>query len=156
MNTFEFLIKDLNKNHRNQLNWFFDNKSKQFQGWLPPLSDGSILATKAKGIYKPKDNEYALSIRSSLSSSYNDNLKKLTDGKFIFNYFQENLNPKERDLEYTNIGMKNCLKDKIPIGVFTQIKIKPNPIYEIIGVGVVKSWDAGFFLINGFDINGEI
>ena len=156
MNTFDFLIKNLDKNHKNQLIWFFNNKSKKIDGWLPILNEGEKLATKAKGIYKPKDNEYALSVRSSLSSHYQDKLKKLSNGKFVFYYFQENLNPKERDLEYTNIGMKKCMKDKIPIGIFVQIKPKPNPVYEILGAGVVKSWDQGFFTINGFDINGEI
>ena len=52
--------------------------------------------------------------------------------------------------------MKECIKDSIPIGVFVQIKAKPDPIYEIVGPGIVKSWDQGFFTIKGFDKNGEI
>ena len=156
MNSFDFLIKNLNESHKNRLEWFFKNKGNTITGWPPILNEENILATKAKGIYKPKDYKYALSIRSSLSGPYNDNLKKLPNGKFVFYYFQENLNPKERDLEYTNIAMKKCMKDVVPIGVFVQIKKKPNPVYEILGTGVVKSWDKGFFTINGFDTNGEI
>ena len=155
MNTFYFLINNLDKEHKQKLIWFLNNKGKKIEGWLPTIN-GQNLASKAKGIYKPKDNQYALSVRSSLSSHYEDKLTRNDDGKFLFHYFQENLNPKERDLEYTNISMKECIKDKIPIGVFVQIKAKPNPVYEIIGAGIVKSWDQGFFTIKGFDKNGEI
>ena len=156
MNTFNFLIKNLDNKHKSQLLWFWNNKNQIIKGWLPILENEVFLATKAKGIYKPQNNDYALSVRSSLSGPYDDNLKKLENGKFSFRYFQENLNPKERDLEYTNLAMKKCMKDKVPIGVFIQKKEKPNPQYEVIGTGLVKSWDNGFFNIDGFDDSGEI
>lgn len=155
MNTFDFLINNLDKEHKQKLIWFFNNKGKKIEGWLPTIN-GQNLASKAKGIYKPKDNQYALSVRSSLSSHYEDKLMRNDNGKFLFHYFQENLNPKERDLEYTNVAMKECIKDSIPIGVFVQIKAKPDPIYEIVGAGIVKSWDQGIFTIKGFNKNGEI
>ena len=95
MNTFDFLINNLDKEHKQKLIWFFNNKGKKIEGWLPTIN-GQNLASKAKGIYKPKDNQYALSVRSSLSSHYEDKLMRNDNGKFLFHYFQENLNPKAK------------------------------------------------------------
>ena len=62
MNTFHFLINNLDKEHKEKLIWFLNNKGKKINGWLPTIN-GKNLASKAKGIYKPKDNQYALSVR---------------------------------------------------------------------------------------------
>ena len=35
--------------------WFQKNKNEEFNGWLPSYDEDKLLATKAKGIYKPKE-----------------------------------------------------------------------------------------------------
>lgn len=43
-----------------------------------------------------------------------------------------------RDREYTNRGMMACLFDQIPVGVMQRIKLKPNPQYRILGLGLAS------------------
>ncbi len=154
-NSFESLIERLSEEHKELLNWFFKNKNKKISGWPKPISDNYLLS-KAKGIYKPKGYKYALSVRVALNSPYNDSFKEFNDGKFLLRYFQENLDIRYRDLEYTNVSLKDCINDVIPIGVFQQVKGKPNSIYKVLGPAIVKSWNKGFFEVIGFNNNGEI
>ncbi|MSP78594.1 MAG: hypothetical protein EXR67_03450 [Dehalococcoidia bacterium] len=51
----------LPKNHQNALQWFVVN-SGLTKPWPAPLPDGTLLTTKAKGIYKPHWSKYALSV----------------------------------------------------------------------------------------------
>ena len=51
--------------HRSALSWF-EEHAGTVQRWPAPLSDETLLASKAKGIYKPRWSEYALSVRQSL------------------------------------------------------------------------------------------
>ncbi len=155
MNSFQVLTKKLTDDHKKRLDWFMENKNKEIKGWPKPL-DNQLLLCKPKGIYKPREIEYALSIRTSINGPYDDKLIEHIDGKFEFSYFQENLNTRKRDLEYTNLAMNKCINDVIPVGVFVQIKTKPNPIYKVLGPAVVKSWKDGFYKIKGFSNIGEI
>lgn len=156
LSTFLTLIKDLDDEHKKCLLWFQNNKGKIINGWPKKIDDKYYLATKAKGIYKPKETKYALSLRSSLKSDYKDILELKENGKFKFKYFQENIDIRKRDFEFTNRAVKECINDVIPVGIFIQISPKPKTSYKIIGTGIVKKWENGFFLINGFDKNGDI
>jgi len=155
--TFLTLIKNLNDEHKKCLIWFQNNKGKTIHGWPEKISDRYFLATKAKGIYKPKGLKYALSIRRSLKGPYKDILKENNfNKKFNFEYFQENKDIRKNLFEYTNVAMTNCISDVIPIGVIIQTKSKPQSTYKILGTGIVKKWEKGYFFIKGFDENGEI
>ena len=154
--TFEILISKLSVRHQRSLKWFIENKGKKINGWPEPLSKDELLLTMAKGIYKPKDLDHALSVRMSLNGPYDDQLIELDAGKFTLKYYQENLTAHKRDLEYTNIAMNKCINDVVPVGVFIQRKSKPNPIYEVMGPAIIKKWEKGFYALNGFDFEGEI
>jgi putative restriction endonuclease len=154
MKSFTDLIANLPKQHQNALTWFFIHSGSK-EGWPDQLGDGTILASKAKGIYKPNWTKYALSIRESLSGPYNDHEPIYhSDGTWSYLYFQENQDPHLRDTEYTNRGLVECMKDKIPIGVFRQVKEKPNPKYQILGVALVARWEEGYFFLDGFSQDG--
>ena len=56
----------------------------------------------------------------------------------------------------SNISLKECINDVVPIGVFMQIKKRPDPIYKVLGPAIVKSWNKGFFEVIGFSNSGEI
>ena len=155
MNSFQALTKKLSVDHKKKLEWFMENKNKEIKGWPKPLNN-QLLLCKPKGIYKPRESEYVLSIRTSINGPYDDKLVEYNNGKFEFSYFQENLNTRKRDLEYTNIAMNKCINDVIPVGVFIQVKTKPNPEYKVLGPAVVKSWKDGFYKIKGFSNSGEI
>ena len=154
-NSFETLINNLPDDHRLKLNWFMENKNQEIKGWPKPFNN-QLLLCMPKGIYKPSESEYVLSIRTSIKGPYDDKLLEFENGKFEFSYFQENLNTRRRDLEYTNVAMNKCINDVVPIGVFIQKKSKPNPIYKVLGPAVVKSWKEGYYKIKGFDTYGEI
>ena len=154
--TFETLINSLGSKHKLALEWFQKNKNQEFKGWVPILNEEVLLATKAKGIFKPKDIDFALSIRLSKNGPYDDQIQNQENGKVTLKYFQENKNLKERDLEYTNIGLKKCIAETVPIGVIVQTDVKPNSKYKIAGTGIVKKWEDGYYYIDIFSDSGEI
>ena len=65
------LLDRLPDHHREALLWFAQNAGTEVS-WPDPLSGGTLLATRAKGIYKPAWTEYALSVRTTLDSPYSD------------------------------------------------------------------------------------
>jgi hypothetical protein len=142
-------------NHRMVLEWFLENTGK-ITGWPKPLQDGSLLASKAKGIYKPKWSQYALSVRQNINGPYPDvpPVRK-ADGSWLYCYFQEDLDPESRDSAYTNIGLMNCMNDAVPVGVFRQVKLKPDSQYYIEGVAFVATWADGFFTFEGVSADGK-
>jgi hypothetical protein len=65
------LVARISASHERRLAWFEGHQGEM--SWFPgPLADGSLLAAKAKGIFKPADLPYALSIRINLGSTYAD------------------------------------------------------------------------------------
>lgn len=154
----EKYLEGLDVRHREALSWFVD-RAGQEHSWPKPLQtvEGAVfLTTKAKGIYKPKWSKYALSIRQSLDSPYPD-LEPIThsDGSWSFAYFQEKTDPTARDAEYTNRGLINCLKDRVPIGVLRQVRERPRQLYRIHGVALVAGWSEGYFFLEGFAPDGH-
>jgi putative restriction endonuclease len=149
-------MKDLNQlfsglppRHRAALSWFKD-RAGEHVSWPGPLPDGTLLVSKAKAIYKPEWMSYALSIRENLKSPYRDEIPTVAiDGSWVYRYFQENEQVSMRDSEYTNRGLMECINSRVPVGVLRQVSAKPSSKYQIYGLGVVTSWDNGFFTIEG-------
>jgi len=127
--------------------------------WPSPLKteEGSILlASKAKGIYKPAWSEYALSVRQSIGGPYPDRGPVVrSDGSWLYAYFQEGDDPKRRDDEATNRGLMACLRDQVPIGVLRQTTRSPRSQYLVLGVALVSSWEDGYFYLEGFSSSGH-
>ena len=87
------LLEQLPERHRSALVWFEQNAGQEV-GWPKPLPDGTFLATRAKGIYKPAWSKYALSVRQTLGGPYPDREVQVTaDGNWVLEYFQEDLDP---------------------------------------------------------------
>jgi hypothetical protein len=64
-----------------------------------------LLVSKPKGIYKPSDLPYALSIRINLDSPYADGVAVPTPGGgWLLSYHQENAEPADRDKIFSNRG----------------------------------------------------
>jgi hypothetical protein len=143
------LLGPLPERHRSALTWFSNQAGKE-QSWLKPLADGTLLASKAKGIYKPSWSRYALSIRQSFHSPYPDKEPVVrANGTWSYFYFQENTTPEARDVEYTNRGLIECWRDKVPVGVIRQVNEKPSR-YKILGLALVAGWTEGYFVFEGF------
>jgi len=156
MNTFDEIVETLAEKHRSALTWFFRNRDTQ-QRWPKPLSDGTLLASKAQGIYKPKWCKYCLSIRQSLRSRYADrDVQMRRDGTWSLVYAQEASDPRSRDADYANRSLIACMEETIPIGVLKQISHAPVSRYLVLGVALVLGHHEGYFLIEGFAADGAI
>ena len=157
MEILQDLLARLPPRHRNALEWFRRNAGTE-QPW-PKGVDGpegfDLLATRAKGIYKPAWSQYALSARQVLKSRYPEKGPLFReDGSWCYGYFQENDDPAARDLESTNRGLMLCWRDSVPVGVMRQTKPKPNVRYQILGLALVVGWDGGYFFFEGFGPDG--
>ena len=154
MKNFNELIVRLPERHRTALTWFFRNMGTE-QTWPKPLPDGTLLASKAQGIYKPNWTKYCLSIRQSLSSRYTDQEPEIrSNGTWSFLYAEEVSDPRSRDADYANRSVIACINDMVPVGVMRQTSEKPVSRYQILGVGVVLGHYEGHFLIEGFAATG--
>jgi hypothetical protein len=150
----EDILKPVSVRHQNALKWFRERAGTR-QPWPQPLKDGTLLASKAKGIYKPDWSKYALSIRQNIASPYEDQEPLFRkDGTWSYAYFQENRDPMARDSEYTNRGLIACWKDKVPVGVMRQVSTTPNVRYAILGLALVSGWENGYFYLEGFSSEG--
>ena len=148
------ILPELTERHQIALRWFVTHSGEE-RAWPGSLSDGTLLASKAKGIYKPGWTKYALSVRQSLGGPYSDRDPKLrSDGTWSYDYFQENTDPDQRDSEYTNLGLVQCMEDDVPVGVFRQVARRPAARYRILGLAAVVGWEAGYFRLEGFSTDG--
>ncbi len=71
MEKLDELLSRLPERHRTALSWFLEHAGRE-EPWPLPLSDGTLVATRAKGIYKPNWTDYALSVRQALDGPYAD------------------------------------------------------------------------------------
>ncbi|MFW5473150.1 ATP-binding protein [Knoellia sp. CPCC 206450] len=146
----------LSPSHQERLQWFLD-RAGAVTGWPTQLSDGSFLVTRPKGIFKPRDLSYALSIRIQASSPYADGeVHHRGDGSWYFAYHQEGEDPDLRDREYANVGLVECMKSGVPVGVLRQVdKYPPKPVkYDVLGLAVPVWWEDGYFFLEGLPPSG--
>lgn len=114
------------------------------------------LVSLAKGIYKPANLQYALSVRQTLSSPYHDLPPQYRpDGTWTYPYFQEGDAGVERDvLRFTNQGLLACARDSVPIGVLRQVSDRSPVLYEVLGLAIVSDFRDGYFYLEGFAPGG--
>ncbi len=152
----EELVRILPERHRRALQWFSEQAGHEI-GWPSPLSDGTLLAGRAKGIYKPSWSKYSLSVRENRSGRYADKEPIVReDGTWVYAYAQEG-EPSlaNRDTIYANQGLVNCSKDRVPVGVMRQISEKPLK-YRVLGVAIIAGWEGGYFFLEGFSPTGVV
>lgn len=149
-------LERLGVSHRDALLWFQQRQGQEVS-WPQPMPDGTFLVNKAKGIHKPAGLEYALSVRESLNGPYPDHDPIFhADGSWTYQYFQEQPDPAKRDSMFTNVALLACQRDGVPIGVIRQIKPKPNPRYQVMGLALVREWKDGYFRLEGFSPSGTL
>jgi putative restriction endonuclease len=144
------LLQKLAPEHRQALEWFTARAGSQV-GWPDPLPSGALLVTKAKGIYKPRGMDYALSVRQTLGGPYPDRDPIfLDDGSWRYSYYQEGEGESARDSLFTNRGLIACSKDSVPVGVLRQSSASNPVVYDVLGVALVSGWSDGYFHLAGF------
>lgn len=137
-------LDSLPPEHRAALNWFHERTGQDIS-WPAPLN-GMFLVNKAKGIHKPQGLDYALSVRQSLDGPYDDALHWAPDGSWLLHYHHEGTDP----AYFTNRALNACRAAGIPVGVVLQVKSKPNPIYKVLGLGLVTDDKDGVFTIGQY------
>jgi hypothetical protein len=146
------LLARISTAHQRRLAWFEEHQGEM--SWFPePLPDGSLLAGKAKGIYKPADLPYALSIRINVGSTYTDGAPVQTPGGgWLLRYHQEGADPADRDRMFTNRGLMQCIADRVPVGVLReQGPAGHRSRYEVLGLAVPVGWSDGFFFLESLN-----
>lgn len=149
-------LSALSESHGKRLRWF-EERAGTVTGYPKPLDDGSFVVTRPKGIYKPKELSYALSVRINLESPYDDGeIFEREDGTWYFSYHQENADPFQRDVEFTNRGLMACIADAVPVGVLRERKVgkRRPPEYDVLGLAIPVSWQAGYFFFEGVSSDG--
>lgn len=142
--------------HKRALEWFMQNAGQEVR-WKNRIEDETYIFTTAKGIYKPKDSEYALSVRQTLGGVYPDHEPVYrSDGTWTYRYHQENQSGKNPTELFTNKGLLACMRDNVPIGVARQTKPKPETSYQILGIAKVSEYKDGFFQLDGYSPKGSL
>lgn len=112
---------------------------------MPGPIDGDLLVvTKPKGIYKPADLPYALSIRINLGRYSDGKPLPTPGGGWELSYHQENADPADRDKAWANRGLMRCIDDRIPVGVLRELGPKRHPSqYEVLGLAALSAGRTG-------------
>jgi putative restriction endonuclease len=136
--------------HVDALKWFSD-RSGQKVPWSELNTGEPKRAIIPKGIYRPAGWRHTLSIKIIPAGRYPDEEPALVGDRLRFRYHQEEPKGMRAADYFTNLGLQNCMLDGVPVGVIRQIKPKPGPIYEVLGLGRVVDWSNGFFTIDLLD-----
>ena len=134
------LIARVSPAHRDRLAWF-----EEHQGDVLPAPGGRLigrpLVSPAKGIFKPADLPYALSIKIMLNSPYEDGVPVPTPGGgWVLEYHEENPRP-GRVMTSANEGMRQCIAERVPVGI---IREEPPPRhhtrYNVLSLALPVRW----------------
>ena len=125
-------------------------KSPRSPGRWP---DGLLLVSKPKGIYKPGNLAYALSIRINLDSPYADGVPVPTPGGgWLLSYHQESADPADRDKMFTNRGLMRCIADRVPVGVLRErAPAGRRSQYDVLGLALPVRWSDGYFFFESLN-----
>jgi len=76
------------------------------------------------------------------------------DGSWTYRYSPESQEGKLDTNLATNRGLLQCMKDRVPIGVFRQEgDVSGRTMYRVLGLGYIEGFDGSHFTIRGEPIN---
>ncbi len=135
--------------------WFFDRTGTDI-GWPHPSPVPALerVVTQAKAIYSPAGTGVVVSVRQNLKSPYSDRDPVFRDdGTWLYAYHIEGNNFED---SYTNRCLMRNMMEELPVAVIIQSKPKPNPVYRVLGVALVRHFSDNFFFLEGFNSEGKI
>src|SRR5580704_2017582 len=140
------LTARISPEHLRRLAWFEEHQGEVSPA-PAPLDGGRRLVSAPKGIYKPADLPYALSIKIKLDSPYADGVPVPTPGGgWLLEYHQEGADPAARDTMFTNRGLMRCIADRVPVGVLRErAPAARRSQYDVLGLAMPVRWSEGFF-----------
>ena len=147
------LIARISPSHRRRLAWFEEHQGEvsAYPKPLPPPE--LLLVSERRGIYKPGNLDYALSIRIKLDSPYADGVPVPTrGGGWLLSYHQENADPAKRDEMSTNRGLMLCIADRVPVGVLRErAPAARRSQYDVLGLAMPVRWSDGYFFFESLN-----
>ena len=146
-----------NTNSHSELLAWFERYTGQVLTWEQLQAAPSTVTISAKGIYKPQNSVYALSISQRLDSPYSDQKPVYQQsGSWRYSYAQEESSRSDSANLFTNQGLKRCMDDGVPVAVLVQLSKKPELTrYRMLGLAKVISWEAGFFTLESTTLVGD-
>jgi putative restriction endonuclease len=130
-----------------QLQWFRDNLGTE-SVFPDPLPNGDLLATRAKGIYKPAGSQFALSVRTQLNSKYSDGIfVSIFERGWAFAYHEETDSRLGSNL-FTNKALEQNILNNVPVGVLEEIENSHDPkkCYFVHGLGIPIHKQGSYFI----------
>ena len=101
-----------------------------------------------RGVYKPKDDEYALSIQMNPQSIWGTEIGFETEKwKIDYDFGDERKYPNDIS------SLQKCYDSDVPIGVINKLEKGVN---QILGLGKIKSVDGAKFTIIPYEIDDKI
>lgn len=145
------LVARISPEHRRRLAWF-EAHAGEVVPMPGPIEGDLLLVSKPKGIFKPADLPYALSIRINLGRYTDGKPLSTPGGGWELSYHQENADPADRDKAWANRGLMRCIDDWIPVGVLREVGPKRRPSqYEVLGLALPVRWADGYFFLESLD-----
>jgi putative restriction endonuclease len=150
------LAARLSPEHIRRLAWF-DEHTGDVLPRPGPLDGLLALVHPRRGIYKPAGLKYAVSITAVAVSPYTgDRVDHHADGKWVMAYHQENPAPGRSGEVYTNIGLIECLRDKVPVGVLQERRLPGRGrMFEVLGLAMPVDWQSGYFILESLRSQGH-
>lgn len=149
------MVPELDVDRERALYWFRDHAG-DLVDW-PPTLDGLLLATRARGIYKPSGARYALSVRESVDSPYADRPPRYApDGSWRYLYHQQGADTTSPETQWDDRSLNDCIAAELSVGVLRQLDLQPKRMYEVLGVARVIEWLDGYFVLQGEPSNRRI
>ncbi|MFC5371799.1 HNH endonuclease [Brevundimonas faecalis] len=134
----------LSEAHRKALAWF-QVHAGEVVSWSTLHDFEPPLGSAPKAIYRPAGWRHAISVKIIPGGPYPDELPETPQAGSSFRYHEERPANTDPAKHFTNLGLANAMRDRVPVGVIRQVKPKPNPQYEVIGLGLPFGWEDGFF-----------
>ena len=131
-----------------RLDWFRQRAGTETD-FPERLPNGDLLATRAKGIYKPANSRFALSVRTQLNSKYQDGIFiSIFDGGWAFAYHQET-DKRLGDRIFTNRALDENILHHRPVGVLQEVAIhgKKGTKYFVHGVAVPIHKQGAYYIL---------
>lgn len=152
----QYFFPSLASWHWRRLKWALQKQGETLP-WKELNQTDFMICSTAKGIYKPKDMPFALSVKQTLNSPYADELPVYDDdGNWTYKYHQEGEPQSSADKYATNQSLNFCKLNNIPVVVCIQKTQKPQPVtYKVVGVGRVAAWRDGIFEIQSISLSQQ-
>lgn len=142
------LLTSLTPTHKHALFWFLEHAGEEGVPHTPKVN-GIPLVSAAKGIFKPENNDYVLSIKETLKEKYPDQEPVIMpDGSWYYAYHQRGDDSiTTRDNISENRALTLNMKDSIPVGVLIEQSPEARRKRYKINIALPVAWVNGFLFL---------